>query len=100
MRKFLISEGRMHNMIITSARACLSGVLDTSYKSSLSVTDSNEKWSEKSIPSSSHCLLRSFWILLDDLVISRIKLAEIIFSEALRVRNSLRSLERQDKATT
>jgi hypothetical protein len=37
---------------------------------------------------------------LDALVISGIKVAEIIFSGALRVRNSLRSLERRNKATT
>jgi hypothetical protein len=59
-----------------------------------------EKWSGKSTPSSSHCLLRAFWILLDSLVISGFNVAEIISFGALRVRNSLRSLERRDKATT
>ena len=37
---------------------------------------------------------------MDNLVISGIKVAEIIFSGALRVCNSLRSLERRDEATT
>src|SRR5215216_3272686 len=87
----------MQSIIITSARACKSGTLDTSYLSNLSLTDSSEKWSGKSIPSFSRCSLRSFWILLDKQVISRINVAETIFSEASRFRNSLRSLEIQDE---
>ena len=100
MRKSLISAGRMQSMIITSARACTSGVLDTSYKSTLFLTDSNEKWSEKLIPSFSRWTLCSFWILLDAQVVFSSNVAEIIFSGALSFRNSLRSLLRRDVVAT
>ncbi|GES78546.1 hypothetical protein RCL_jg1272.t1 [Rhizophagus clarus] len=43
IRRFLISAEQIQSMIITSARACLLDVLDTSYESSLSLTDSSEK---------------------------------------------------------
>src|SRR4051794_15033775 len=100
MRKFLISAGRIQSMIITSARACLSGVLETSYEPSLSLTDSNEKWSGKSSPSFSRWSLRSFWILLDKRVISGLNVTSIIVFEALSFSNSLRSLERLDVLAT
>ena len=100
MRKSLISAGRMQSIIITSARACRLGALDTSYPSNLSLTDSNEKWSEKSIPSFSRWTLRSFWILLDAQVVLSSNVAEIIFSGALSFRNSFRSLLRRDEVAT
>ena len=100
MRKSLISAGRMQSIIIISARACKLGALDTSYPSNLSLTDSNEKWSGKSIPSFSRWSLRSFWILLDAQVVFSSNVAEIIFSGALSFRNSLWSLLRRDVVAT